>query len=89
MVFSLTHLNSTGDLSILPSEMKSSKELNFEILGAPIGEFVLCAKYASHKRAKDQELLYMLEDIVGSMDSQVALLLLVRWYILLVLHLTL
>ena len=73
MVFSLSHLNSTGDLSNLPSEMKSSKELNFEILGAPIGDSVFCAKYESQKRAK---LLHMLEDIVGSMDSQVALLLL-------------
>ena len=45
-------LYSIGDLSIFPSEMKSSKDLNFEILGAPIGDFVFCAKYASQKRAK-------------------------------------
>ena len=53
--------------------MKSSKALNFEILGAPIGDFVFCAKFASQKCAKAQELLHMLED-VGSMDPQVALL---------------
>ena len=87
-------LYSIGDLSIFPPEMKSSKDLNFEILGAPIGDFVFCAKYASQKRAKAQGLLHMLED-VGSVDPQVALLLLcqcgssVRWYILLVLHLPL
>ena len=66
---------STGDLSIYPSEMKSSKDLNFEIPGAPIGDFVFCAKYASQKRAKAQGLLHMLED-VGSVVPQVALLLL-------------
>ena len=87
-------LYSIGDLSIFPPEMKSSKDLNFEILGAPIGDFVFCAKYASQKRAKAQGLLHRLED-VGSVDPQVALLLLrqcgssVRWYILLVLHLPL
>eukprot|EP00731_Ephydatia_muelleri_P005639 Em0002g1815a len=63
------------ELCIFPSEMKSSKELNFEILGAPIGDFVFCAKYASQKHAKAQGILHMLED-VGSMDPQVALLLL-------------
>ena len=68
-------LYSIGDLSIFPSEMKSSKDLNFEILGAPIGDFVFCAKYASQKHAKAQGLLHMLED-VGSVDPQVALLLL-------------
>ena len=61
------------ELYIFPSEMKSSKELNFEILGAPIGDFVFCAKYASQKHTKAQGLLHMLED-VGSMDPQVALL---------------
>eukprot|EP00731_Ephydatia_muelleri_P026909 Em0018g1009a len=55
-------LYSTGDLSIFPSEMKSSKVLNFEILGAPIGDFVFCVKFASQKRAKAQELLHMLEE---------------------------
>ena len=51
--------------------MKSSKELNFEILRAPIGDFVICAKA--------QDFLHMWED-VGSVDphDQVALLLL-RW----------
>ena len=76
MIFSLTHLNVNNTVqSIFPSEMKSSKVLNFEILGAPIGDFVFYAKYASQKCAKAQGLLHMLED-VGSVDPQVALLLL-------------
>ena len=80
MVFSSTHLNVNDTvmvkLSIFPFEMKSSKTLNFEILGAPIGDFVFCAKYASQKCSKAQWLLHMLED-VGSVDPpQVALLLL-------------
>ena len=54
--------------------MKSSNTLNFEILGAPIGDFVFCAKYASQKCVKAQELLFF-EDI-GSVDPQMALLLL-------------
>ena len=68
-------LCSTGDLSIFPSEIKSSKVLNVEIIGVPIDDFVFCAKYASQKRAEAQGLLHMLED-VGSIDPQVALLLL-------------
>ena len=47
-----SELYSTGDLSIFPSEMKSLKQFNYEILYAPIGDFVFCAKYASQKRAK-------------------------------------
>ena len=68
-------LCSTGDLSIFPPEIKSSKVLNVEIIGAPIDDFVFCAKYASQKRAEIQGLLHMLED-VGSIDPQVAMLLL-------------
>ena len=68
-------LYSTGNLCTFPSEMKSLKVLNFEIQGALIGDFVLCAKYASQKCAKAQGLLHMLEN-VGSVDPQVALLLL-------------
>ena len=43
--------------------MNSSKVLNFEILGAPIGEFIFCAKCTSQKRAKVQVFLCMLEDV--------------------------
>ena len=42
--------------------MKSSKD-NSEILGAPICDFVFCAKFASQKRAKAQGLLHRLEDV--------------------------
>ena len=68
-------LYGAGDLSNFPSEMKSISTLNFELLGAPIGDFVFCAKYASRKRAKAKRLLHTLKN-VGSMDPQVALLLL-------------
>ena len=48
--------------------MKSSKEIVFQILGTPIGDFVICAKYASQKLAKAQELLHIMED-VGSVGG--------------------
>ena len=52
--------------------MKISHESNFEILGAPIGDVILCAKFLAQKGAKAVRLLPK----VGSLDPQIALLLL-------------
>ena len=48
---------------------------HFEILGAPIGDLVFCAKFVAQKQSETSKLLQQLED-VGSIDPQVALLLL-------------
>ena len=55
--------------------MKRSSVPHLEILGAPIGDAFFCAKVVSQKCAIASKLLSQLED-VGSMDPQVALLLL-------------
>ena len=55
--------------------MKKSSVPNFEILGAPIGDIIFCAKFFAHKRADASMLLEQLED-VGAVDPQVALILL-------------
>ena len=55
--------------------MKQSNVPHFEILGAPIGDLVFCAKYVAQKRSEACKLLKQLE-AVGSIDPQVALLLL-------------
>ena len=56
-------------------EMKVSHELNFEVLGAPIGDPIFCANFLTQRRAKAVKLLSQLVT-VGSLDPQVALLLL-------------
>ncbi|KAL5460331.1 hypothetical protein EMCRGX_G033776 [Ephydatia muelleri] len=62
-------------LSGFPQEMKLSHEPNFKVLGAPIGDPIFCAKFLAQKRAKAAKLLSQLAT-VGSLDPQVALLLL-------------
>eukprot|EP00731_Ephydatia_muelleri_P004035 Em0002g211a len=39
------------DLQPFPSEMKKCNVFNFEILGAPIGDTIFCAKFIAEKRA--------------------------------------
>ena len=63
------------DLQPFPSEMKKCKVFNFEILGAPIGDTIFCARFIAEKRAGDSKFLALLKE-VGSHDSQVALVLL-------------
>ena len=46
-----------GDLSSFSSLMKKSSVPNFEILGAPIGDIIFCAKFFAHKRADASKLL--------------------------------
>ena len=58
-----------------PDEMKISFALNFEILGVPIGDPIFCAKSIAEKRAHASKILELLKE-VGSVDTQVALLLL-------------
>ena len=60
------------DLQPFPSEMNA---FNFEILGAPIGDTNFCAKFIAEKRAGASKFLALLKE-VGSLDSQVALVLL-------------
>ena len=68
-------LFSLSDLSSFPDEMKRSNVPHFEILGAPIGDLVFCAKVVALKQLEASKLLQQLE-AVGSIDPQVALLLL-------------
>ena len=62
-------------LSDFPQEMKVSQEPNFEVLGAPIGDPIFCAKVLAQRRAKVAKLLSHLVT-VGSLDPRAALLLL-------------
>ena len=64
-----------GDLSSFSPLMKKSSVPNFEVLGAPIGDLIFCAKCFAHKCADASMLLEQLED-VGAVDPQVALILL-------------
>ena len=68
-------LFSLRDLSSFPEEMRRSNVPHFEILGAPIGDLVFCAKFVAQKQSEASKLLKELE-VVGSIDPQVALLLL-------------
>ena len=68
-------LFSLSDLSMFPPEMMRSSVSHLEILGAPIGDAIFCAKIVSQKCAIASKLLSQLEE-VGSVDPQVALLLL-------------
>eukprot|EP00731_Ephydatia_muelleri_P002900 Em0001g2900a len=56
-------------------EMKRSNVPHFEILEAPIGDLVFCAKFVAQKQSEASKLLQQLE-AVGSIDPQGALLLL-------------
>ena len=55
--------------------MKVSRVPNLEILGAPIGDPIFCAKFLAQKRADAAKLLSQLTE-VGAVDPQVAFLLL-------------
>eukprot|EP00731_Ephydatia_muelleri_P002906 Em0001g2906a len=55
--------------------MKRSNVPHFEILEAPIGDLVFCAKFVAQKQSEASKLLQQLE-AVGSIDPQGALLLL-------------
>ena len=55
-----------------PPGMKRSNTPNMEILGAPIGDILFCAKFVANQRAKANVLLLRLQQ-VGSKDPQVAL----------------
>ena len=68
-------LFSKGGLRGFPDVMKKSNALNFEILGAPIGDPIFCAKSIAEKRANAPKFLALLKE-VGSVDFEVALLLL-------------
>ena len=66
-------LFSVNDLSRFPNEMKKSNVPHFDILGAPIGDFLFCAKYIAQKRT-DASKLQLAQ--VGSSDPHLATLLL-------------
>ena len=68
-------LFSRHDLEDFPVDMKVCHEPNLEILGAPIGDVIFCAKFLAEKRAKAVRLLSQLSE-VGSLNPQIALLLL-------------
>ena len=68
-------LFSSRDLSSFSEETRRSNVPHFEILGAPIGELVFCAKFVAQKQSDASKLLKELE-AVGSIDPQVAVLLL-------------
>ena len=64
-----------NDLRRFPDEMKKSNVPHFDILGAPIGDFLFCAKYIAQKCIDASKLLQQLAQ-VGSSDPHVAMLLL-------------
>ena len=66
---------SLSDLNMFHPEMKRSSVPHLEILGAPIRDAIIWAKFVSQKCAIASKLLSQLEE-VGSVDPQVALLLL-------------
>ena len=75
IITSKCELFSKEGLRGFPDEMKISYALNFEILGVPKGDPIFCAKSIAEKRAHASKILALLKE-VGSIDSQVALLLL-------------
>ena len=68
-------LFSKRDFGSFPDEMKKSNALNFEILSVPIGDPIFCAQVHCGERENASKFLALLKE-VGSVDSQVALLLL-------------
>ena len=66
---------SQGSLEGFPADMKRQHDPNVEILGAPIGDVIFCAKFLAQKRAKAVRLLSQVAE-VSSIDPQIALLLL-------------
>ena len=66
---------SKGNMNSFPPGMMRSNTPNMEVLGAPIGDILFCAKFVANQRAKANVLLSRLQQ-VGSKDPQVAYLLL-------------
>ena len=66
---------SKGNMNSFPPGMKRSNTPNMEVLGAPIGDILFCAKFVANQRAKANVLLSRLQQ-VGSKDPQFAGLLL-------------
>ena len=66
---------SHNDITMFPSCINYSNLPHFEILGAPIGDYLYCANFISSKRQQAARLLSRLEG-VARIDPQVALLLL-------------
>eukprot|EP00731_Ephydatia_muelleri_P034188 Em0050g6a len=66
---------SKGNMNSFPPGMKRSNTPNMEVLEAPIGDILFCAKFFANQRAKANVLLSRLQQ-VGSKDPQVAYLLL-------------
>ena len=64
-----------SDVSMFPEALKVSTVPHFEVLGAPIRDYIFCANFFSTKRSEALKLLTKLEDIAIK-DPQVALLLL-------------
>ena len=62
-------------MSVFSSQMKQSNMPHLEILGSPSGDTIFCANVVSQKCAQASQLLSQIEE-VGSVDPQVALLLL-------------
>ena len=60
---------SKGNMNSFP---QGSNTPNLEVLGAPIGDIIFCAKFVANQRAKARALLSRLQQ-VGSKDPQVAL----------------
>ena len=50
-------LFSLRDLSSFPEEMRQSNVPHFEILGAPIGDLMFCAKFVAQKQSEASKLL--------------------------------
>ena len=60
-----------GDLSQFPISIPSSSIPNFELLGAPIGDFNFCSAFITEKISNTSTLLSHLQK-VGSIDPHVA-----------------
>eukprot|EP00731_Ephydatia_muelleri_P034230 Em0051g22a len=58
-------LNSQGSLEGFPADMKRQHDPNVEILGAPIGDVIFCAKFLAQKRAKAVRLLSQVAESQG------------------------
>ena len=70
-------LFSRGAMEGFPADIKVFHETNFDILGAPIGDAIFCAKFLAQKQAKEVKSLSQMSE-VGSVDPQIALLLLLH-----------
>ena len=66
-----SELFGAGDLSQFPISIPSSSIPNFELLGAPIGDFNFCSAFITEKTSNASTLLSHLQK-VGSIDPHVA-----------------